>query len=157
MKLVLAEIGKSKAKAIQDLVAEYTRRIGRFQAIEVHTIKEGRLPKGAREEEVSRIEADNLLRFFAPGDHVILLDEKGKQFTSRSFASFLNGRLMEPKSRLVFVIGGAYGFHESAYKRANELISLSGMTFSHQIIRPIFLEQLYRAFTIINNHPYHND
>lgn len=157
MKLVLTETGKSKEKAIKELIAEYTKRIRRFNPIEVHTLKEGRLPKGSGGEEVSRLEAEYLLKYLTPDDHVVLLDEKGKQMSSRSFAAFIKNRLLLPKTRLVFVIGGAYGFHKTVYERADETISLSSMTISHQIIRPIFMEQLYRAFTIINHHPYHND
>ena len=157
MKLVLVEIGKSKEQAIQDLVAEYTRRIARYHPFEIQCIKEGRLPKSARVDEVSRFEGLKLMKSLDPSDYVVLLDEKGKQMDSREFASFMQNRLLLPKSRLVFVIGGAYGFDPGIYKRGDEMLSLSRMTFSHQIIRPIFLEQLYRAFTIINNHPYHND
>lgn len=89
---------------------------------------------------------------------MILLDEKGKTFTSREFANYLEKKMSTSSGkRIVFLVGGAYGFHESIYSRANDKISLSAMTFSHQLIRQIFLEQLYRAFTIINNHPYHNE
>ena len=157
MKLVLLEIGKSREKAIQELVSEYAKRIKRFHPFDIQKVREARLSKGAKSEDICQIEAENLSKAITPTDLIVLLAERGKQMTSREFAVFLQKQLLMPKSRMVFIIGGAFGFDESIYERADHKISLSQMTFSHQLIRPIFMEQLYRAFTIINRHPYHND
>ena len=98
-----------------------------------------------------------ILRLISEGDWVVLMDERGRQFTSMEYASWLQKRMLSGVKRLAIVIGGPYGFSEEVYQRANEKISLSMMTFSHQIVRAIFAEQLYRAFTILNNEPYHHE
>ena len=155
--MVLLEIGKSKDKAIISLVEEYKKRLQKYCQFEIITIREAGLPKSARPEDYKVIEGEKLQKVIGDNDQVVLLDEKGKEFNSRQFAGFVHQQMSTPKSRLVFVIGGAYGFDDSIYLRSNEKLSMSKMTYSHQIIRPIFMEQLYRAFTILNNHPYHND
>ena len=157
MKLVFLEIGKTKEKATAELVDEYAKRVKRYHNFEIISIKEARLSKNSRPEEVRQAEADAIRRVLLPGDQIVLLDEKGTHMSSRGFARFLQNQLLLPKSRLVFVIGGAWGFHNRIYELANEKLALSKMTMSHQIVRPVFMEQLYRAFTIINKHPYHND
>lgn len=98
-----------------------------------------------------------LLKSFQPGDYIVLLDEKGKEFTSVSFSRYLERKMHTVPKRLVFVVGGPYGFSQRIYDIAQEKISLSRMTFSHQMIRVIFTEQLYRAMTILNNEPYHHE
>src|SRR5690606_8132436 len=98
-----------------------------------------------------------ILDCFEAGDRIILLDEKGKQFSSRGFAGYLNTAMINSVPRLVFVIGGPYGFSDTVYEQAHEKLSFSKMTFSHQMIRLFFTEQLYRAFTILRGEPYHND
>ena len=102
-------------------------------------------------------EADFILKSFLPGDYIVLLDEHGKEFTSTQFASYLEKKMSNVAKRLIFVIGGPYGFSQRIYNAAQEKISLSKMTFSHQMIRLIFTEQLYRAMTILNNEPYHHE
>ena len=106
--------------------------------------------------EIKKHEGKKLLKGIAPGDELVLLDEKGKQFNSVEFASFLQKKFNAGLKKMIFCIGGAYGFSEEVYMRSNSKISLSEMTFSHQMVRLIFLEQLYRAFTIIKGEPYHN-
>ena len=98
-----------------------------------------------------------ILKMLQPGDYLVLLDEHGKSFTSMEFATYLERKMHVVSKRLVFVIGGPYGFSEAVYKAASEKISLSKMTFSHQMIRLIFVEQIYRAMTILNNEPYHHE
>ena len=98
-----------------------------------------------------------MLKLLQPGDYVVLLDEHGKEYTSMQFASYMEKKMQTVTKRLVFIIGGPYGFSETIYKTASEKISLSKMTFSHQMIRVIFIEQLYRAMTILNNEPYHHE
>ena len=101
-------------------------------------------------------EAEQILKQIKPGDHVVLLDEKGKQYSSEGFATFIQGRLNRGIKNLLFVIGGPFGFHEKIYEKANSVVSLFKMTFSHQMIRLLFFEQLYRAFTILRNEKYHH-
>jgi 23S rRNA (pseudouridine1915-N3)-methyltransferase len=113
--------------------------------------------KSLSEDQIKQKEADLLLKKFDPSDFVLLLDEHGKTYTSLAFAERLEGLLQMPHKRIIFVVGGAYGFDERIYDRANGKISLSEMTFSHQIIRVIWAEQLYRAFSILHNQPYHHE
>ena len=110
----------------------------------------------AIQNEIKKIEGENILKKIKNNNLLFLLDEKGENYNSRKFADFLKIKLKESKT-IIFVIGGAFGFSKEVYAKSNGLISLSKMTFSHQIIRLFFTEQLYRAFTILNNHPYHND
>ena len=102
-------------------------------------------------------EADLILKQLEPNDEIILLDEKGKQFTSVGFSEFISKKMLSSVKRTVFVVGGPYGFSERVYNRANSMVSLSAMTFSHQMIRLIFVEQLYRAMTILKGEPYHHE
>ena len=104
-----------------------------------------------------QMEGESILRLIGDGDFVVLMDEKGAQYTSMEYAQWLQKRMLSGVKRLVLVIGGPYGFSEEVYARADQKISLSKMTFSHQIVRAIFAEQLYRAFTILNNEPYHHE
>ena len=101
-------------------------------------------------------EGEQIIKLLEKGDYVILLDETGKEFTSKEFAGYINKKQVANVKHLVFILGGAYGFSDELYQLANEKMSLSKMTFPHQMVRYIFLEQLYRAFTIINNEPYHH-
>lgn len=154
---MLIEIGKTKSQALTELLNDLTKRVKRFHQFEVISIKDARLSKSSGANEHKSIEAETLKKALLPGDLVILLDERGQQFNSRGFSKYLNRQLQLGKARIVFVIGGAYGFDKSVYELASNTMALSSLTFSHQLIRLIFMEQLYRAFTIINNHPYHND
>ena len=113
--------------------------------------------KNLREEQQKEKEGELILKMLQPGDYLVLLDEHGKSFTSMEFATYLERKMHVVSKRLVFVIGGPYGFSEAVYKAASEKISLSKMTFSHQMIRLIFVEQIYRAMTILNNEPYHHE
>lgn len=138
-------------------IAEFAKRIKRYHGLEIvelNHVKNGdRLKPGALKQK----EAELLLKRFKSDDFVILLDEHGKEFTSKQFADFLQNKMLDAVKRLVFVVGGAYGFDQAIYKQANMKLALSSMTFSHQLIRVVFLEQLYRANTILRNEPYHNE
>ena len=116
-----------------------------------------KLPKNSSQEQQKSAEGESILKELQPGDCVILLDERGKQYTSRDFANLLNNKMVTLPSRLVFVIGGPYGFSDTVYTRANSMLSLSKMTFTHEMIRLIFTEQVYRAMTIIKGESYHHD
>ena len=155
MEIKLIVVGKTKNHELIKLIGNYVKRINffnKFQIIEVNSIKS----KKNNENEIKKIEGENILKKTKNNDLLFLLDEKGENYSSRKFADFLKMKLKESKT-IIFVIGGAFGFSKEVYAKSNGLISLSKMTFSHQIIRLFFTEQLYRAFTILNNHPYHND
>lgn len=155
MEIKLIVVGKTKNHELIKLIGNYVKRINffnKFQIIEVNSIKS----KKNNENEIKKIEGENILKKTKNSDLLFLLDEKGENYSSRQFADFLKMKIQESKT-IIFVIGGAFGFSKNLYSKSNGLISLSKMTFSHQIIRLFFSEQLYRAFTILNNHPYHND
>ena len=155
MEIKLIVVGKTKNHELINLISNYVKRINffnKFQIIEDNTKK----TKKNSENEIKRIEGENILKKIKNNNLLFLLDEKGENYNSRKFADFLKMKLKESKT-IIFVIGGAFGFSKEVYAKSNGLISLSKMTFSHQIIRLFFTEQLYRAFTILNNHPYHND
>lgn len=150
-------IGKSEKGFIEDGIKTFVQKIKYFQKVNVLEIKAG--PDGKQEAEVyKKIEKEAILSRLNKEDYLVVLDEKGQLFSSVKFAAWLENYAVHYSSkRLIFLVGGAYGFHEDIYNRAQFKISLSPMTFSHQLIRIIFLEQLFRAYTIINNHPYHNE
>jgi 23S rRNA (pseudouridine1915-N3)-methyltransferase len=156
MNIDLIAIGKTDSKEINALVEMYMKRINRrvkFSVITLPDVKAGRAPEAA----IKRQEGEAILRQIAPTDRVVLLDEHGSEYRSVEFARWLDGKMNTGVRRLMFVIGGPYGFSDEVYARADEKISLSRMTFSHQIIRAIFAEQLYRALSIIYGEPYHHE
>jgi 23S rRNA (pseudouridine1915-N3)-methyltransferase len=136
-------------------IEEYVKRLGNYLSFEY---KEFNLKgkKTATPDQHKTAEKDELLKLLKPNDHLVLLDEVGKQYTSENFADFLQKCFNNVSGNLVFLAGGAYGFHEELYARANAKLSLSAMTFTHQMVRLIFLEQLYRGMTILRNEPYHH-
>lgn len=155
MEIKLIVVGKTKSSELVRLINEYVKRINfykKFKIIIVNSLKS----KKNSEKEIKKIEGENVLKSVKKNELIFLLDENGKSFNSRKFADFLSNKFKTNKS-IVFVVGGAHGFSNEIKQKSNEIISLSEMTFSHQIIRLFFSEQLYRALTIINNHPYHND
>ena len=155
MEIKLIVVGKTKSSELVRLINEYVKRINfykKFKIIVVNSLKS----KKNSEKEIKRIEGENVLKSVKKNELIFLLDENGKSFNSRKFADFLSNKFKTNKS-IVFVVGGAHGFSNEIKQRSNEIISLSEMTFSHQIIRLFFTEQVYRALTILNNHPYHND
>lgn len=159
MKIRLLTIGKTSKKYLEDGIQDYLDRLKHYCSFEIIFIKDIAHAKNMNIDELKKKEAHAFLQKITPQDHLILLDEHGKHLSSRQWAEDLDS-FMTHKSMnkdLCFVIGGAYGFGEEMHKRANALLSLSKMTFSHQMIRMIFVEQLYRAFTIIRNEKYHND
>lgn len=155
MEIKLIVVGKTKSYELVRLINEYVKRINfykKFKIIVVNSLKS----KKNSEKEIKKIEGENVLKRVKKNELIFLLDENGKSFNSRKFADFLSNKFKTNKS-IVFVVGGAHGFSNEIKQRSNEIISLSEMTFSHQIIRLFFTEQVYRALTILNNHPYHND
>ena len=156
MKTELILVGKTVNKHFIAGINDYVERIGHYMPFAITIIPELKNTKSLSEEQQKEREGEQILQKIQSSDTVVLLDEHGKEFRSIEFADWINKK-QNTARRLVFVIGGPYGFSDAVYKRANELISLSKMTFSHQMVRMIFTEQLYRACTIIKGEPYHHE
>lgn len=157
MKICLLVIGKTDAAYIRTGIKEYEKRLTRYVPYEMRVLPDVKNSKNMPESLQKGKEGELILGQLQAGDVVVLLDEKGKQFTSTGFSGYLAQKMQSGIKRLVFVIGGPYGFAEDVYKRANDKLSLSKMTFSHQMVRMIFVEQVYRAMTIMNGEPYHHE
>ena len=157
MKLTLLWVGKTTTAYFAEATNEYVSRLKFYLPLEVVTIPDLKQTKALTQAQQRDKEGELILKSLDSSDFVVLLDDKGRQFTSVEFAHWIDQRQHASVKRLVFVIGCAYGFSKAAYDRANSLISISKMTFSHQIIRPIFVEQLYRAMTILKGEPYHHE
>ena len=157
MNIELIVVGKTDSKEVNALVENYTKRINFYNRFNITYIPDVKNTKSLSESQQKTSEGEAIMRLLDPSDRVVLLDEKGSEFRSVEYADWLQKRLNSGVKRLVFIIGGPYGFSSEIYSRANEKISLSKMTFSHQIIRAIFTEQLYRAFSILHNSPYHHE
>ena len=156
MKTILILVGKTTNKHFQAGISDYAERIGHYMPFDIVTIPELRQTKSLSEEQQKTAEGEQILKQIQPSDTVVLLDEHGKELRSVEYARWL-AQKQQITRRLVFVIGGPYGFSPEVYERANEKLSLSKMTFSHQMVRLIFTEQLYRACTIIKGEPYHHE
>lgn len=157
MKLTLLAIGKTNSEELIRLFEDYRKRLTHYISFDTTIIPELKNTKNLSVAEQKEKEGELLLKNIDPQDEVILLDEKGKEYTSVDFAAFLEKKSLSSIKRMIFVIGGPYGFSDKVYQRANSRISLSKMTFSHQMIRVIFIEQLYRAMTIQKGEPYHHE
>ena len=157
MNIELIVVGKTDMKEVEALVTMYTKRLNHYVRFAITTIADVRNTKKLSEAELKRLEGEAILKLINESDHLMLLDEHGAELRSIEFADMLQRRMLSGTKRLVFVIGGPYGFSDAIYQRANSKLSLSKMTFSHQIVRAIFTEQLYRAFTILKNEPYHHE
>lgn len=157
MNVELIVVGKTDMKEVEALVTMYTKRINHYVRFAITTIADVRNTRKLSEAEQKRLEGEAILRLINDSDHVALLDEHGAELRSIEFAELMQRRMSSGVKRLVYIIGGPYGFSEAVYQRANSKLSLSKMTFSHQIVRAIFTEQLYRAFTILKNEPYHHE
>lgn len=156
MQIKLLAIGKTDNKQLQALIDDYQKRLGYYIKFEFEIIPDLKKTKNLSEELQKRKEGDLILNKLLPQDVLILLDENGKQLHSVGFSEHLQKHMNSGIKQLVFVIGGPYGFSEPVYKKAHGKLSLSKMTFSHQMIRLFIIEQLYRGFTILRNEPYHH-
>ena len=156
MTIKLLAIGKTDNKQLQVLIEDYTKRLGHYIKFELELIPDLKKVKHLSETQQKQKEGKLILAKMSSTDCLIILDENGKQFDSIEFSSYLQKHMNSGIKRLVFVIGGPYGFSEEVYKKANGKISLSKMTFSHQMVRLFVVEQLYRGFTILRNEPYHH-
>ena len=157
MHITLLTVGKTDIRWVRDGLETYCSRLQHYAPFTVQEIPELKGVSALSREQIKQREGELLLKAVRSGDELVLLDEHGREFRSLEFADWLGERLSRSGRDLVFAIGGAYGFSDEMYARADGKISLSKMTFSHQLVRTIFAEQLYRAFTILRGEPYHHE
>ncbi len=156
MKVEFWVIGKTNQAYLKEGISIYEKRIQRYLKMELVVLSDIKNAKNLPSKQLKEKEGTQILKKLAKSDCLILLDERGKDFSSVAFANFINQQLQHSYSKIIFLVGGAFGFSPSVYERANFKIRLSSMTFSHQMIRLFFIEQFYRAMTILKNEPYHN-
>jgi 23S rRNA (pseudouridine1915-N3)-methyltransferase len=157
MRVTLVNTGKPDEKFVNEGIRIYEKRIAHYCTFKNIFVNPGNSSGKLPANQLKLKEAGLILEKIKPENHVVLLDERGKQQSSVEMANWLQNHMIRSTRHLVFVTGGAYGFHESVNKRANEMIALSRLTFPHQLVRLVFLEQLYRWFSIIRGEPYHNE
>ncbi len=157
MKITLLVVGRTVDANITAGIKDYTQRLSHFTQFDTEVIPELKNARKLSEAQQKEQEGELIIKALQPGDRVVLLDEGGKEYRSTEFASWIEHKQNISTKRLVFVVGGPYGFSQKVYDTAHEKLSLSKMTFSHQMIRLLFIEQLYRAYTIINHLPYHHE
>jgi len=156
MKITFLTVGKTEDAYLKDGIEKYVKRLKHYTRLEMVELAELKNTKALTPEQQKNKEAEMILKKITATDHVILLDENGMELTSKQFAGYLDKKAISATTNLIFIVGGPYGFDEQVYQRANDKLSLSRMTFSHQMVRLFFAEQLYRAFTIIKGEPYHH-
>jgi 23S rRNA (pseudouridine1915-N3)-methyltransferase len=157
MKITLLQNGKTTDKSISAIVDLYANRIRKYSGFEIITLPEVKNTKNMPVQEQKNKEATKIIQSVTDDDYIILLDERGKEVNTLEFSGILEKLFFLPKKRIVFIIGGPWGFSDEVYARADYKMSLSKMTFPHQLVRLLFLEQLYRVFTIIKGEPYHHE
>ena len=157
MKVELWLIGKTASPYLEEGMAIYEKRLGHYLPFASHILPEIKIAGNMPPDQLKQKEGEAVISRLKKDDFLVLLDERGKQLTSVEFSAFMEQKLQLPAKRLVFLVGGAWGFSEEIYQRADFKISLSKMTFSHQMVRLFFLEQLYRAMTILRGESYHNE
>ncbi|KHJ38780.1 ribosomal RNA large subunit methyltransferase H [Pedobacter glucosidilyticus] len=157
MKITLLTVGKTEDKYILEGIEKYLKRLKHYIKFEIIEIPELKKTKSLSEDQQKSKEAEIIFKQLNHTDHVVLLDERGKELSSMHFADFMNKKMIGSVQQLVFIVGGPYGFDASLHQRAQDKLSLSKMTFSHQMVRLFFVEQVYRAFTILKGEPYHHE
>ena len=157
MRIHVMFIGKTMGKLFQEAISDYQQRLTHYVPFAIEEVPDLKNTKSLTEEQQKEKEADIVFDRLQSGDVLVLLDEKGKEFTSREFSTFIENKMHTVNKRLVLLIGGPYGFSQRIYDAAQGKISLSKMTFSHQMVRLFLVEQIYRAFTIMRGEPYHHD
>lgn len=157
MKINLIAVGKTEEKYLIEGIEKYLNRLKHYVSFTLTIIPDLKNSKSLSEAQQKNKEAELIMKQIKNTDYVVLLDEKGKKYSSTQFAQQLNRLMISGTQNLIFIIGGPYGFDKALYDRANQLISLSDMTFSHQMVRLFFVEQIYRAFTILKGEPYHHE
>lgn len=156
MHIKLISIGKTDSKDLEKMILEYVKRISFYIKFELVVLNDPKNRSVLSIDQQKKAEGDLILKQLNEADFMVLLDEKGQELTSIQFSEFISKKMLSGLKNLVFVIGGPYGFSEIMYKKSHYKISLSRMTFSHQMVRLFFAEQIYRAFTILGNEPYHH-
>lgn len=157
MKVTFLVVGRTIDKHLTTLINDYAERVRHYVPFEMVVVPELKNTKALSAEQQKERESELLQKQLRPGDHIVLLDEGGREFRSMEFAAYLEKKQAQAARRLVFIVGGPYGFAPAIYALANEKVSLSKMTFSHQMVRLFFVEQLYRAMTILRGEPYHHE
>ena len=157
MKIKLITVGKTSTPYITEGINVYVKRLERYVPFEMIQLPDIKNARSITEDVQKQKEGEQILAAIGNGNWVILLDERGKEFTSRQFAEYIDKKMVNLRTDIIFVVGGPYGFSDAVYRRADDKISFSKMTFSHEMIRLFFTEQLYRAFTILRGEPYHHD
>jgi 23S rRNA (pseudouridine1915-N3)-methyltransferase len=157
MKIALIQTGKTNERHVSEGIEIYSLRIKKYTGFEIVTIPDLKNTRNMPGHEQKTKEGNKILQSVGKDDYVVLLDERGKELRTSEFAGWLEKKFAASMKRIVFIIGGAWGFSEEVYSRADFRLSLSKMTFPHQMVRLLFAEQLYRAFTIIKGEPYHHD
>ena len=158
MKILLMAVGRTTSEIMRRGIDLYKDRLKYYDApVEIKILADRKGAKSLTQQRQKELEGESILRNVTPSDRVVLLDENGREFTSREFAAFVDKQMVSGVKRLVFVVGGPYGFSDAVYARADSKLSLSRMTFNHEMVRLFFIEQLYRAMTIRRGEPYHHD
>ena len=157
MKIALLQTGKTSERYLVEGIAIFEERVKKYSSFEIITVPDIKRSRSMPEHEQKIREGEQMLRFFRNDDFIVILDAKGKEFSTVEFSSWLEKSFMLKRKRILFVIGGAWGFSGEVRKKADISLSLSRFTFSHQMVRLLFLEQLYRAFTIMKGEPYHHE
>jgi 23S rRNA (pseudouridine1915-N3)-methyltransferase len=157
MKITFITVGKTEDAYLKEGIEKYVKRLKHYTRLTIVEMDELKNTKALTREQQKAKEAELILKKILPLDHLILLDENGMELSSTQFAAYIDKKALGSVSNMVFVVGGPYGFDQSVYERANDKLSLSAMTFSHQMVRLFFVEQLYRAFTILKGEPYHHE
>lgn len=157
MKVVLLSVGKTDEDFYTRAMDIFRKRLCHYIPFDLEFVPDIKNTKNLSEKEQKNLEGEGILNRIRQGDHVVLLDDQGKQYSSVEFSRFIEKKSYSVPKRLVFVVGGPYGFPDEVYRRADEKLSLSRMTFTHQMVRLVFVEQLYRAMTILNGEPYHHE
>ncbi len=157
MRITLLVVGKTVTGYLKQGIDDYSNRIGHYASFDIQHLSDVKNTRKLTQDQQKQAEGKLILSALDRSDHVVLLDERGKEYTSTAFAQQLEKRMVSGMKRVVFVVGGPYGFSPEVYARSNELMSLSKMTLPHELVRVVFTEQLYRAFTILNHEPYHHE
>ncbi|MDE6454205.1 MAG: 23S rRNA (pseudouridine(1915)-N(3))-methyltransferase RlmH [Muribaculaceae bacterium] len=157
MKIQLIVTGRTRDEALRSLVERYASRTQRYVPFEMVELPDVRTTRATTEAAQKQAEGQQMLKYVHPSDHLVLLDEHGRQMTSREFAGFIDKKMSTLPRNLIFAVGGPYGFSDEVRRRADGMLGLSAMTFSHEMVRPFFVEQIYRAMTILRGEPYHHD
>lgn len=157
MDIELITVGKTTIDFVQKGIAEYAGRLRHYVPFRIVELPDARKGKGISAEKQKELEGEIILSRLQPSDYVVLLDERGREYSSIEFSAFVEKQMIAGRKRLVFIVGGPYGFSEAVYSRGDSKLSLSRMTFNHEMVRMFFTEQIYRAMTILRGEPYHHE